>query len=139
MVLQTNNCCHKIISISIVFSYSNLFSLPILARACILQFKLSSVLVSLISHPCLCSYISIKFLLLFILCSVNSWLLTKFCVGSYNSFTYRVSYKLHYYTEWKAILLATFQSNFDSITVFQHLIPLCFSEACNWPIIEDWY
>ena len=44
---------HKIISIGIIFS---LFSLHTLAWACILQFKLSIMLVSLNSQPCLCIF-----------------------------------------------------------------------------------
>ena len=57
MVLQTNNCYHKIVSIGVIFSCNsnfNLFSLYTLAWACVLQFKLSIMLVSLISQPCVC-------------------------------------------------------------------------------------
>ena len=78
MVLQTNTCYHKMISIGVVFpsnSNSNLLSLHTLAWACVLQFKLSIILVFLISIMCL--YSSTKFMLLFIYVSSTSWRIYK--------------------------------------------------------------
>ena len=59
MILQTRTFNHKVISIGVIFSSyscSNLFSLHTLAWDCVLQFKLSIMLVSLISQPCFCIF-----------------------------------------------------------------------------------
>ena len=56
LTLQTCTSHHKTVSIGIVFSYSNssfLFSLHILAWACILHLRFQSVLVSFISQSLL--------------------------------------------------------------------------------------
>ena len=56
MVFQTRIFNHKIISIGIVNSCFSVFTSHTLTWTRILQFKLSIMLISLISQPCLCIF-----------------------------------------------------------------------------------